>query len=46
MTAMPILNRQPEIPYVRGLLMLLMLILLIAMVRYPRFFLHGVLGLR
>jgi hypothetical protein len=46
MTAMPILNRQPETPYTVGLLIILGLIMLIAAVHYFPFFLHQVLGVR
>jgi hypothetical protein len=46
MAAMPLLNRQPETPYIRGLLVLLGLILLVSALRYLPFFLHQVLGLR
>lgn len=43
---MPILNRLPEIPYIKGLLVVLALILLISVFRYPAFFMHEVLELR
>jgi hypothetical protein len=46
MTAMPILNRQPETPYTMGLLIVLGLILVAAAVRYFPFFLHQVFGVR
>jgi hypothetical protein len=46
MTAMPLLNRQPETPHIQGLLVVLALILLIAALRYPQFFLHQILGAR
>ena len=46
MTAMPILNRRPEAPYIQGLLVILGLILLAAAVRYFSFFWHEVLGVR
>jgi hypothetical protein len=46
MSAMPLLNRQPETPYIRGLLIVLGLILLLAVFRYFPFFLHQVLGVR
>jgi hypothetical protein len=44
MATMPILNREPEIPYTLGLLIVLGLIMVTAMVRYFPFFLHQVLG--
>ena len=43
---MPLLNRQPETPYIKGLLVVLALILLVSVLRYFPFFLHQVLGLR
>ena len=46
MTAMPLLNRQPETPYILGLLVVLGLIVVIAALRYFPFFLHQVLGVR
>jgi hypothetical protein len=46
MAAMPLLNRQPETPYVRGLLIVLALILLATVLRYFDFFVHEVFGLR
>jgi hypothetical protein len=46
MTAMPILNREPETPYTVGLLIILGTILAIAGVRYFPFFLHQVVGVR
>jgi len=46
MAAMPLLNRRPETPYVRGLLVVLGLILLFTALRYSHFFVHEVLGLR
>jgi hypothetical protein len=46
MIAMPFLSRQPETPYIVGLLIILGLILLIAALRYFPFFLHQVFGLR
>jgi hypothetical protein len=46
MTAMPILNRQPETPYTIGLLIVLGLIMVAAAIRYFPFFLHQVLGVR
>jgi hypothetical protein len=46
MAAMPILNRQPETPYIQGLLVLLALILLATALRYFPFVWHEVLGLR
>jgi hypothetical protein len=46
MTAMPILNRQPEAPYIQGLLIVLGLIMAGAAVRYFPFFLHEVFGVR
>jgi hypothetical protein len=46
MTAMPLLNRQPETPYILGLLVVLALIIVIAVLRYFPFFLHQVLGVR
>jgi hypothetical protein len=46
MTAMLLLNRQPETPYILGLLVVLGLILVIAALRYFPFFLHQVLGVR
>jgi hypothetical protein len=46
MAAMPILNRQPETPYIQGLLVLLALILLATVLRYFPFFWHEVVGFR
>jgi hypothetical protein len=46
MAAMPLLNRQPEVPYIKGLLVVLGLILLLAVVRYHSFFAREILGLR
>ena len=46
MAAMPLLNRQPEAPYIRGLLVVLGIILAISALRYLPFFLHNVLGVR
>jgi hypothetical protein len=46
MAAMPLLNRQPESPYVHGLLIVLALILLATVLRYFHFFVHEVIGLR
>ena len=46
MAAMPLLNRRPEAPYIRGLLVILGLILLAAALRYLPFFLREVLGVR
>jgi hypothetical protein len=46
MTAMPILNRQPETPYVIGLLIVLGLIMVVAAFRYFPFFLHEIFGVR
>ena len=46
MAAMPLLNRQPEAPYIRGLLVILGIILAISALRYLPFFLHNVLGVR
>jgi hypothetical protein len=46
MTAMPLLNRQPETPYILGLLVVLALVIVIAVLRYFPFFLHQVLGVR
>jgi hypothetical protein len=46
MAAMPLLNRLPEAPYVRGLLVLLALILLATALRYFPFFLHEVMGVK
>jgi hypothetical protein len=46
MSAMPILNRQPETPYILGLLVVLALIVAVAVFRYFPFFLHQVLGVR
>jgi hypothetical protein len=46
MAAMPLLNREPETPYIWGLLTILALVMLIAVIRYLPFFLHQVLGLR
>ena len=46
MTAMPLLNRRPEAPYIQGLLVILGLILLAATLRYLPFFLQEVLGWR
>jgi hypothetical protein len=43
---MPLLNRQPEAPYIQGLLVVLGLILLGTAVRYWPFFVHEVLGVR
>ena len=43
---MPLLNREPEIPYILGLLIVLALIMGIAVLRYPPFFLHQILGVR
>jgi hypothetical protein len=46
MAAMPLLNREPETPYVLGLLLVLALILVIAALRYPAFSLYQILGVR
>jgi hypothetical protein len=46
MNTMPLLNRQPETPYIRGLLIVLGLILFVSGLRYFPFFLHQVLGVR
>ena len=46
MAAMPLLNRQPETPYIRGLLVVLGLILAISALRYLPFFLREILGVR
>ena len=46
MAAMPLLNRQPEAPYIRGLLVVLGIILAISVVRYLPFFLRTILGVR
>ena len=46
MAAMPLLNRQPEAPYIRGLLVILGLILAVSVLRYFPFFLHEILGVR
>lgn len=46
MTAMPLLNRQPETPYILGLLVVLALVIVVAALRYFPFFLHQVLGVR
>jgi hypothetical protein len=46
MAAMPLLNREPETPYILGLLTILALIMVIAVVRYLPFFLHQVLGVK
>jgi hypothetical protein len=46
MAAMPLLNRQPEAPYIRGLLVVLGLILAISALRYFPFFLREILGAR
>lgn len=46
MAAMPLLNREPETPYVKGLLIILGVILVVAAVRYSPFFLHDVFGVR
>jgi hypothetical protein len=46
MAAMPVLNRQPETPYIHGLLIVLALILLATALRYFSFFAHQVLGWR
>ena len=46
MGAMPMLNRQPETPYIQGLLVLLALILLATVLRYLPFFLHEVVRFR
>jgi len=43
---MPILNREPEVPYILGLLVVLGLVMLIAAIRYFPFFLHEVFGVR
>jgi len=43
---MPLLNRQPEAPYIKGLLVVLALIMLVAAVRYHAFFAREILGLR
>lgn len=43
---MPLLNRQPEVPYIKGLLVILGLILLATALRYWPFFAHEVLGVR
>ena len=46
MAAMPLLNRQPETPYIRGLLVVLGLIMAVAALRYFPFFLREILGVR
>jgi hypothetical protein len=46
MAAMPLLNRQPETPYIQGLLIVLAIILLATVLRYLPFFLHEILGVR
>jgi hypothetical protein len=46
MTAMPLLNRQPETPQTLGLLIVLGLIMVVATLRYFPFFLHQILGVR
>lgn len=46
MAAMPLLNRLPETPYVRGLLIVLALILLATVLRYFPFFVHQVMGVK
>jgi hypothetical protein len=46
MTAMPILNRQPETPYAMGLRIVLGLIMVVAALRYFPFFLHQIFGVR
>jgi hypothetical protein len=46
MSAMPILNRQPETPHILGLLVVLALVVTVAVFRYFPFFLHQVLGVR
>jgi hypothetical protein len=46
MTAMPLLNREPETPYTLGLLLILGVIIIIAVIRHPPFFLHEILGVR
>jgi len=46
MAAMPLLNRLPEAPLVRGLLILLALILLVTALRYFPYFVREVLGMR
>jgi Mg2+ and Co2+ transporter CorA len=46
MSAMPLLNRQPETPYILGLLVVLALIVTVSVFRYFPFFLHQVLGVR
>jgi len=44
--AMPILNRQPETPYIMGLLIVLGLIMAATAIRYFPFFLDQVFGVR
>jgi hypothetical protein len=46
MTTMPLLNRQPETPYIQGLLVVLALILAVSAIRYLPFFLREILGVR
>lgn len=46
MAAMPILNREPEMPYTLGLLIVLCVIFAVAAIRYFPFFLHQVFGVR
>jgi hypothetical protein len=46
MAAMPLLNRQPEAPYIQGLLVIVVMILLATALRYHTFFLHEIFDLR
>jgi hypothetical protein len=46
MAAMPLLNRQPETPYIQGLLVVLGLMMVVAAIRYFPFFLREILGVR
>jgi hypothetical protein len=41
---MPLLNREPDTPYIFGLLLVLALIMFISSIRYLPFLLHEILG--
>ena len=43
---MPVLNREPETPYILGLLVVLGLVLLATVLRHPLFFRHEIFGVR